>query len=308
LSKALLTFSILRKSSVQQEFHSLVKDDISDIKAMYERNPEREEERLLRHQLEHELTWRYFDRYLPDQGSVLEVGAASGRYTLDLARRGYTVTAVDLSETLTALGRRKTEEASLASKVYHLVGEARDLCVAEGEQYDAALVMGPLYHVFVESERRTVLRQVFDLLRPGSVIFTAFISRLGIWGDVMGRQPGLIRDQVVVRGLLENGHDPPDHIVGEFRGYFAAVEEIAPLHESAGFETLVVAGVEPAIGSDDGLYNALQGRERSLWLDHLYAISAKPSIVGASRHLLYIGRKPKQEKTVVATAEVQYAA
>ena len=269
-----------------------MKDDISDIKAMYERNPQREEERLLRHQLEHELTWRYFDRYLPAQGHILEIGAASGRYTLDLARRGYRVTALDLSGTLTALGRKKAEEAGLAGQVHHLVGDARDLCLLEGERYDAALVMGPLYHVFVESERRTVLRQVFDLLRPGSVLFTAFISRLGIWGDVMGRQPGLIRDQAVIGGLLENGQDPPDHIVGEFRGYFATVEEIAPLHESAGFETLVVAGVEPAVGADDGLYNRLQGRERTLWLDHLYAISAKPSIAGASRHLLYIGRKP----------------
>jgi hypothetical protein len=30
--------------------------------------------------LEHELTWLYLDNYLPAQGKILEVGAATGRY------------------------------------------------------------------------------------------------------------------------------------------------------------------------------------------------------------------------------------
>src|SRR5436190_15915246 len=75
-------------------------DDIRDIAAYYDSDPAREHSRLEEHQLEYELTWRYLDRYLPSQGSILEVGAASGRYTLELAKRGYTITAVDLSAAL----------------------------------------------------------------------------------------------------------------------------------------------------------------------------------------------------------------
>jgi hypothetical protein len=76
-----------------------------------------------------------------------------------------------------------------------------------------------------------------------------------------------------------------------FRGYFATVGEIAPLHEAVGFKTIAVAGVEPGISADDESYNQLEGQQRQRWLDLLYAISAEPSIVGASRHLLYVGRK-----------------
>jgi hypothetical protein len=47
---------------------------------------------------------------------------------------------------------------------------------------------------------------------------------------------------------------------------------------------------EYAISADDESYNRLQGEERRAWLDLLYAVSAEPSIVGASRHLLYIGQ------------------
>ena len=56
------------------------------------------------------------------------------------------------------------------------------------------------------------------------------------------------------------------------------MDEIAPLHEARGFETIVVAGVEPAITADDESYNKLQGKQRELWLDLLYEMSTKPSI------------------------------
>jgi S-adenosylmethionine-dependent methyltransferase len=59
-------------------------DDVSDIAAFYNSNLEKEHLRLERHQLENDLTWRYFDQYLPLQGSILEIGAATGRYTLEL--------------------------------------------------------------------------------------------------------------------------------------------------------------------------------------------------------------------------------
>ena len=103
--------------------------------------------------------------------------------------------------------------------------------------------------------------------------------------------PTWIEKQADVWSVLEEGKDPDDYPRGGFRGYFAQASEIAPLHEGLGFETLVVAGVEPAISADDESYNRLQGRERQQWLDVLYAMSAEPSIVGASRHLLYIGKK-----------------
>jgi hypothetical protein len=91
---------------------------------------------------------------------------------------------------------------------------------------------------------------------------------------------------------LEQGRRPENAPRdGGFRGYFAKVPEIAPLHEALGFETLALVGVEPAISADDESYNQLEGSRRRLWLDLLYEISAEESMLGASRHLLYIGRK-----------------
>jgi len=266
-------------------------DDVSDIATYYNDDPEREHWRLERHQLEYDLTWRYLDRYLPAQGSILEVGAATGRYTIELARRGYAITAVDMSSALLEQCRKNIANERLETKVRFVVADARDLGEVTERSFEAVLLMGPLYHLVLEAERKQALRQALERLRPGGVLFSAFISRFGIMGDLIKDLPYWIEDQPAVRSHLEIGRRPDDAPRGGFRGYFAQVSEIAPLHEALGLETLTLAGVEPAISADDESYNRLEGQQRQLWLDLLYEMSTESSTIGASRHLLYVGRK-----------------
>ena len=266
-------------------------DDVTDIAAYYNGDPEGEHNRLERHQLEYELTWRHLDHYLPSQGSILEVGAGTGRYTLELAKRGYRLTAVDLSAALVEKCRNNLVDEGLASRVQLVVADARDLSPVTQKGYDAVLLMGPLYHLVEEADRKLALQEAFDRLRPGGLIFSSFISRFGILGDLLKNIPGWIEDQADVRSLLASGKRPEGRPRGGFRGYFVNIAEIAPLHEALGFETLTVVGVEPAISADDESYNQLQGKLRQLWLDLLYEVSTEASILAASRHLLYIGKK-----------------
>jgi S-adenosylmethionine-dependent methyltransferase len=266
-------------------------DDVSDIAEWYSSNLEGEHSRLERHQLEYDLSWRYLDQYLPSQGAILEVGAATGRYTLELAKRGYMLTAVDLSAALIEQCRKNLVDEGLASRVQLVVADARDLGAVTEKQFDAVLLMGPLYHLVVEADRKIAVKEASDRLRAGGIIFSSFISRFGIMGDLIKNVPGWIEDQAEMRSLLERGQRPDGYPRGGFRGYFAQASEIAPLHEAMGFETLVVAGVEPAISADDESYNKLLGKQRQLWLDLLYEMSTEKSIIGASRHLFYIGKK-----------------
>jgi S-adenosylmethionine-dependent methyltransferase len=266
-------------------------DDVRDIAELYSSDPEGEHSRLERHQLEHDLTWRYLDQYLPSVGAILEVGAATGRYTLELAKRGYLLAAVDLSAALIEKCRKNLADEGLASRVQLFVADARDLSEVTEKRFDAVLLMGPLYHLVVEADRRLALKEACDRLRAGGIIFSSFISRFGILGDLIKNVPAWIEEKAEVRSLLEKGKRPDDSPRGGFRGYFAHASEIAPLHEAMGFETLVVAGVEPAISADDESYNILQRKHRQLWLDLLVEISTEESIIEASRHLLYIGKK-----------------
>jgi S-adenosylmethionine-dependent methyltransferase len=272
-------------------FGSTVTDDISDITSFYDLGVAEEDARLERHQLEHDLTWRFMTRYLPPDGSILEIGAGTGRYTLALCRLGYSVTAVDLSAALLERCRRRLAAEQLQSRAQLVVADARDLHAVPSTRFDAVLLMGPLYHLVLEADRVQAVRQATERLRSGGLLFSTFLSRLGILGDLMRRVPEWIERREEVRWLLDRGRRPDDQPRGGFRGYLARVSEIRPLHEALGIETVTLAGVEPAISADDESYNRLEGARREQWLDLLFQVSSDETTVGASRHLLYVGRK-----------------
>jgi SAM-dependent methyltransferase len=265
-------------------------DDVSDIRAYYDGCFEQENIRLERHQQERNITWRYLDKYLPKRGSILEIGAATGAYTIPLAKKGYHITAVDLSPNSVEACKKRVAEEGLSEKVTCLVADARELGGIPGKSYIAVLLMGPLYHLVDKKDREKVVREAYVRLRKGGVVFSAFISRYGIWGNIMTELPHLIDRQEDLRSVLEKGKDVkvPE---GGFRGYFATPEEIKPLHEKAGFKTLALAGLEPANTVSDKAYKNLDGERRKMWLDLLIKLSTRPSIIGASDHLLYIGVK-----------------
>ena len=146
-------------------------DDIADIVAFYNNNPDAEHFRLERHQLEFDLTLRYLRKYLPPKGSILEVGAATGRYTMELARRGYDITAVDISERLFDRCRELLQAEGLENKVKFIVADARNLGQVLKNDFDAVLIMGPLYHLVYEKDREQALREVFPRLKKDGPYF-----------------------------------------------------------------------------------------------------------------------------------------
>jgi S-adenosylmethionine-dependent methyltransferase len=268
-----------------------VGDDTNDIRQYYDDSVEKEDSRLERHQLEHDMTWRYLDKYLPRRGKILEIGCATGAYTIPLAKRGYQVTAIDFSSQEVELCRQKVKAEKLGEKVSCIVADGRDLSGITDTDYDAALIMGPLYHLMEEEDRKTVLKQVCRRLKNGSLVFSTFISRYGIWGDIIHDIPDYTRLPEESRSIIERGRNTDlAYKKGSFRGYFAASDEILKLHEQTGFGKIALAGIETA-GLRDEYYNPVKGKQRELWLDLFFSISTEPSIIGASNHILYVGEK-----------------
>jgi S-adenosylmethionine-dependent methyltransferase len=272
--------------------------DLADyIRKYYDRNVENERSRLERHPIERDITWRYLEKYLPPGGKVLDIGAAAGVYTIPLAQRGYTVTAADFSPELIRECEKQVREHGLEDRVTCLVADARDLSQVSDTDFDVVLMMGPLYHLILEEDRKTALKEAFVRMKPGGVIFSSLISRYGIWGDVMSTHPQVIEYQDDINTVLVEGRDPELPAFGlpasdsGFLGHYALVPEIAPLHERCGFRTLVTGGLEPAgIGADEH-YKNLTEIQRKLWLNLLFSISVEPAIIGASCHILYVGEK-----------------
>jgi S-adenosylmethionine-dependent methyltransferase len=268
-------------------------DEGREVLAHYESMVAGEAARLAARQLERDMTRRYLETYLPPKGHILEIGAATGEYTLWLAERGHQVTAVDLSPSLIERCKQRLTETGKAGCVDCYVADARDLSLVPGKEFDGVLVMGPLYHLYRRTNRLQALREAVARLRPSGTFISALISRLGIMGELIRHNPAWIENQEQVRSILAKGHNLECSVEGGFHGYYVQIDEIAPLHEEAGLETILIAGVEPAISADDESYNRLRGTQRQLWLDLFWDLGREPALLAGSRHLLYIGRKPE---------------
>lgn len=268
-------------------------DDVSDIQRHYDSDPSLEADRLCRHPIEFEVTMRYLRTFLPPGGTILEIGCAAGRYTAELARLGYRVTAVDLSPGLIELCRHAVDAAGVTDRVELYVSDARDLSGIPGGSFDAVLLMGPLYHLIHRADRLQAVREAASRLRSGGVFVSAHISRYGMMTHIAQTIPLWIENSKSVDTIVELGHDgdsnPRD---GGFRGYFSTAEEIAPLHEECGIRTLVLATSDPGAAALDSTFREMPENQQRLWIDLFYRISAEPSYVASSSHLLYVGKRP----------------
>lgn len=98
-------------------------NDVEIVKENYNKNAQLEWERLEGFHFEFEIAKHYLKKYLRGK-TVLDIGGGPGRYSVWLAKQGYDVTLVDLSESNIALAKQKFQEYGVQVKAY--VCDARD--------------------------------------------------------------------------------------------------------------------------------------------------------------------------------------
>ncbi len=214
------------------------------VRRYYDGCVDREWERLSRPYRRFELvsTLRLVEEHFPPSGRVLDVGGGPGRYTVELARRGYCMTLVDLSPG--NVNRARTETARLGLAVEDVrEGDARDLSWIASRTFDAALMLGPLYHLVGEEDRRAALFELRRVLKPGAPAVVGFLNPWGILRSGLMEFPEDYADEPHIRKLLDTSIQ-----VGEQRAFTEAAflsrsQAIAELR-AAGFAVDTYAGVE----------------------------------------------------------------
>ncbi len=155
--------------------------------------------------------------------------------------------------------------------------------------------MGPLYHLLGRGSRIAALREAHRVLKPRGTIAAAFISRYASLMD--GYRCGLFSDPVfadIVRADLATGaHVPPAGRNDYFtEAYFHDPEEITVEMADGGFADATVRAVEGFPWMLSGLGEIMDDdAARDLLFEWLDRTDTAPSLLGASSHLLAIGRR-----------------
>ncbi|MFL6139810.1 MAG: class I SAM-dependent methyltransferase [Frankiaceae bacterium] len=266
----------------------MTRDLDPDVLAHYDRGDERG--RLTDEpSLERLRTEALLERLLPPAPArVLDVGGGPGTYAAWLAGRGYAVRLVDPVPLHVEQARAHgTFEASL--------GDARALAEPDAA-YDAVLLLGPLYHLPARADRVGALREAARVVVPGGLVVAAAISRFASMLDMTYRRMlGEPAAATMVRADLSDGmHRNPGRIEGWFTtAYFHRPQELPGELADAGLTGIDVLAVEGPGGWLPGVAALLRVEaERDVLLELTAMVESEPSMLGASAHLLAIGRRP----------------
>lgn len=261
------------------------------IEGFYDSTTQREWDRLDRHRTEFAVTMKALEATLPPApADVLDIGGGPGRYAIELSRRGYSVTMVDLAQANLDMAAAKAADAGVSLHAA-LHANALDLNAFADNTFDAVLLMGPLYHLINLEDRVRCVQEAKRVLKPGGLMFAAFINRYGVFIDGAAKYPQLVYDnRVVWEQIWRDGVNPPPH--DSFTdAYFAMPAEVLPLMEGQGFSTLKLLGLEGVVSGHEDAVNALSGDAWTYWVNLNYAYAQDPALHAASQHLLYVGKK-----------------
>jgi ubiquinone/menaquinone biosynthesis C-methylase UbiE len=263
------------------------------ILSYYNRRPE--ETRLERglSQLEAVRTRELIERHAPPApATVLDVGGAAGAYAGWLSEMGYVVHLVDAVPRL--VDEARTHSASLSRPIASCeVGDARSLKQPDAS-VDVVLLLGPLYHLTLSSDRARALEEAARVLRPGGVLFAAAISR---WASILD---GLVHDLFadpafegeVEREVSDGQHRNPEQRAGFFTtAYFHRPEELREEITSAGFQIAALYGIEGAARMlEDFDERWSHPRRQGDILRVARQLESEPALLGLSPHLMAVAR------------------
>ncbi len=270
--------------------------DFERIKAYYRVFDEQHRLEKPEGRLEFDISMDIILGLLGKADKVLDLGGGAGRYSIELAKRGFRVTLADLSPRLLEQARRYIAENSIPSLQGIDNVNAIDISLYESGSFDAVILFGPLYHLLEEGERRSCVAEIFRVLRPGGLVFANFIPYLSGLAGAISRAMHFPdqADAETLSGVFVAGEFKNNAKRGFQEGYYPRATEVDALFAGAGFEKLLLRSVR-GIGynREEKLYGTLKndGLLYDKIVELINSTAADPAIVETSGHAIYVGRK-----------------
>ena len=249
-------------------------------------NSHDEDSRLLsKHgRIEFLTTVKYVEKHLKDGMKIMEIGAATGRYSHYFAQKGYEVDAVEPIEHNIEIFKSQTQPQE---KVSIKQGNALNLSEYPDNTYDITLLFGPMYHLYTVDEQKQALSEAVRITKNGGCIFVAYCML----------EPSMLISfkNNRIKRLIEDGeYDPvtleayfPPH--GIFKLY--TKDEIFELTEKLNAERLCFTATDGYACHMREAIDKMDDETYELYLKYHFKTCERQDLIGMSHHTLDVLRK-----------------
>ena len=138
-------------------------------------NTYKEDERFLKNHRKVEFLTNvtYIEKFAKKGAKILELGAGTGAYSLYLAKKGYKVEAVEISEhNLEILNAASEEVKNLKVRS----ADAVDLGIYADELFDVTLSLGPMYHIFNKKDIEKAIQEAIRVTKKDGIIIFSYLT------------------------------------------------------------------------------------------------------------------------------------
>ncbi|MBL4932183.1 class I SAM-dependent methyltransferase [Clostridium paridis] len=230
-------------------------------------------------------TMKYINKFLKKGMRVLEVGAGTGRYSLTIAEKGFKVDAIELIQHNIDIFKSKiTKNCNIDVRQ----GNAIDLSSYEDETFDITLVLGPLYHLFNEDDKRLAISEAIRVTKKGGIVFISYCmndATIVNWGFqksniIEGIQNGIVDGDTFK--CLSN----PSLLFEMYRK-----EEIDELMARYNIERLHFVATDLFTNHMRNTIDEMDEKMFEAYLKYHFYICERTDLVGITHHSLDIFRK-----------------
>lgn len=244
-----------------------------------------EEKRLIRKygQVEYRTSMKYIHEYLQefDAPKILDVGAGTGRYSVQLANEGYDVTAIELVKN--NLGILKAKKSSV--KAYQ--GTALDLSRFKDDSFDVTLVFGPMYHLYTQEDQVKALQEAHRVTKPNGVILVAYCM------NEYSVLTYAFKEGHVLESLKEGKLDETFHVrtTPADLYHYVRLEDIDAINALVDVERIKIVAADGPANYMRQLIQEMDDDTFEAFMQYHLVTCERKELLGASGHTLDILRK-----------------
>lgn len=221
---------------------------------------------------------RIIEQYLLPGARILDIGAGAGEYSLYFARKGYSVSALELSGANIRAFRAKLHPEDGVDLAQ---GNAVDLGRYADDSFDAVLVFGPLYHLHSEEDRQKCIAEAMRVCKPDGTLFFAFITNDMVFLTELTYDPDYFASGDYNKETFE---------LDDFPFVFHTVDECRTMLRTGGVKIIREVASDGASELLADRINAMDDENYAQYLRYHAYICEKPELLGMTNHLLLVGK------------------